>query len=226
MVDFDVCENCGGLETRSSSYGPPPRKRVQDDNPLRHAVIMGYFVKPLRCPHCEWDDRLLPGTPAEAGLHSLRRLFRKGLIDNAEFLARERALLLELLGIDSLEVVPGTIKSEIAAHIASRRAEVPDPDSGDDVPVQRFFPGTVTMDELITGYDVGTGFATVRIDIRRIIKLFGADAPGPFTAMWIRVAKLDDATTHGFSVVEMLHNLAKDWRSDQDLEIDRRGNDD
>lgn len=188
----DICDDCGGYMSTLNLYNPP-RPRPRRDFPFDGLVTMGVIAVIPRCAHCEWDNRLLPGTPAEAGINSLRRLFRKGLIDNAEFLARERALLLELLEIDSLEVVPGIIKSEIAAHIASRRAEVPDPDSGDDVPVQRFFPSTVTMDELIKGYDVDTGTATVHVDIRRIINLVGADSPGPHTAMWVRLAEMNEA---------------------------------
>lgn len=194
----NMCGDCGGYMSTANFFNPrPPKPRRRRDDPFSGLVTMGVIAVIPRCAHCEWDNRLLPGTPAEAGLHSLRRLFHKGLIDNAEFLARERAMLLELLEIDSLEVVPGTIKSEIAAHIASRRAEVPDPDEDwdweDAVPFLRSFPPAVTMDQLIEGYDVDTGIATVHVDIRRIINLVGADAPGPHTAMWIRLTEMNEA---------------------------------
>lgn len=194
MVDLDVCENCGGSETRSNFYGPPPRTQPRRDDPFGGLVTMGVIIEPLRCPHCEWDDRLLPGTPAEAGLDSLRRLFRKGLIDNAEFLARERAMLLELLGIDSLDVVPETIKSEIAAHIASRRSGTPDHHTdADAVPGFGWFHGVLSAAQVIEGFDVETGLVTVPVDLRLVIELFGADAPGPVTAMWIRLARMNEA---------------------------------
>jgi hypothetical protein len=74
---------------------------------------------------------------------------------------------------------------------------VPDPDEDwdweDAVPFLRSFPPAVTMDQLIEGYDVDTGIATVHVDIRRIINLVGADAPGPHTAMWIRLTEMNEA---------------------------------
>lgn len=226
MIDFDVCENCGGQLTRSSPYGPPPRKWPSGDS-FRNAIVMGYVREPLRCIHCEWDDRLLPGTPAEAGLHSLHRLYLKGLIDREEFLARERVMLLELLGIDSLEAVPEAVTKEVIDHIESLRAGEPDTrGAAGALPDFGYVNSVITPQQVIAGYDPNTGLVAFAVDLRRVIDLFGADAPGPFTAMWIRVTKLDEATTHEPSLAEMLRNLTKDWLSDRNLDVERTDNDD
>jgi hypothetical protein len=192
---YNICDDCGGYMSTVNLFAPPPpQPRSRRDDPFSGLVTMGVVFEPLRCAHCEWDDRLLPDTPAEAGLDSLRRLFRKELIDNAEFLARERAMLLELLGIDSLEVVPETIKSEIAAHIASRRSGTPGHHTdADTVPGFGWFHGVLSAAQVIEGFDVETGLVTIPVDLRRVIELFGADAPGPVTAMWIRLARMNEA---------------------------------
>lgn len=194
MHDLDICDDCGGPESRFDLFAPAqPRKPYRDDLYGR-LVTMGVVVEPLRCAHCEWDDRLLARSPAWQGLVSLRHLHQEHLIDHVEFLARERAMLLEFLGIDGLETVPGAVAQEVFAHIAALRAGEPDtrgiagalPDFGS---VQ----GVVTPQQIIAGYDVDTGRVTFAVDLRRVIDLFGADAPGPNTAMWIRLAKMAEA---------------------------------
>jgi len=217
MHDLDICDDCGGLESRSDYFCPPPLRRPCRDEPFVGLVTMGVIIKPLRCAHCEWDDRLLAGTPARQGLDSLRRLHQKGLIDREEFLARERAMLLEFLGIDSLEAVPAAVTSEVVTHIASLRAGEPDTrGAADALPDHGSVHGVVTPQQVIAGYDADTGLVTFPVDLRRVIDLFGADAPGPCTAMWIRLVKLDEAAERGLSLAEMISKLVRDHPLDTD----------